>query len=175
MRFERRRSWIMVAIGPAGVALWFGAVPLAPLPAPPPGDELPRVEGVALQPVAAQTKRLIDALDSIGQPLLNGAERARLDQALASSDEPAALRELQALLDPHCLLGVVVNPESRVKVARGPAEPALLEQGWRAFLVKVRNEAGITAPLTFGSPNAEAVFDQVEGSNPPVKLTAAEL
>src|SRR5262245_38103820 len=130
----------MVAMGSAGVVLWLGAALLAP--APRPGDELPRVEGVALQPVAAQTRRLIEALDSIGQPLLDPAERARLDAALASSDEAAALREIQSLLDPHCLFGVVVNPESRVKVARGPADAALLEQGWRAFLVKVRNEAG---------------------------------
>jgi hypothetical protein len=164
----------MVAMGSAGAALWIAAALLAP-PSPRPVDELPRVEGVALQPVAAQTRRLVDALDSIGQPLLEKAERARLDAALSSSDEGAALREVQALLDPHCLFGVVINPESRVKVARGPAEAALLEQGWRAFLVKVRNEAGITAPLTFGSPNAEAVFDQVEGADPPVKLTAADV
>ena len=38
--------------------------------------------------------------------------------------------------------GVNINPESRVKVARGPAAAELVEQGWRVFLVKVHNEGG---------------------------------
>jgi hypothetical protein len=157
------------------VALLCLGASLAAAAPPRPGDDLPRVEGVALQPVAAQTRRLLEALDSIGQPLLDAAQRARLDAALTSSDEAAALRDVQALLDPHCLFGVVVNPESRVKVARGPAAPVLLEQGWRAFLVKVKNEAGITAPLSFASPNAASVFRQVDGDDPPVVLTAADV
>ena len=49
-----------------------------------------------------------------------------------------------------------INPESRVKVTRGPAQAELLEQGWRTFLVKVHNEAGVTAELLAVSPNAKA-------------------
>jgi hypothetical protein len=41
-----------------------------------------------------------------------------------------------------------------VKVARGPARPALVEHGWRPFLVKVRNEAGTTAALRATSAQA---------------------
>ncbi len=152
-----------------------GLLPGAFAPPPPQSHELPRVEGVALQPLAAQVRRLLAALDSIGQPLLPAAEREALGRALASSDEAAALRATQGLLDPHCLFGVTINPESRVKVARGPADPVLVEQGWRAFLVKVANEAGITAPLQFSSPNAEPVHRQEDGENPPVKLTAADV
>ena len=40
-----------------------------------------------------------------------------------------------------------INPEMRVKVARGAARPALAQHGWRSFLVKVDNEAGTTAAL----------------------------
>jgi hypothetical protein len=61
---------------------------------------------------------------------------------------------IQRVLDPHCLLVVNINPESRVKVAVGPAKPELLEQGWRVFLVKVHNEAGVTAELRATSPHA---------------------
>ena len=46
------------------------------------------------------------------------------------------------MLDARCLAGVNINPESRVKVARGPAAAELVEQGWRVFLVKVHNEGG---------------------------------
>src|SRR5690606_16144704 len=47
-----------------------------------------------------------------------------------------------------------INPEMRVKVARGPAAAELDEQGWRVFLVKVDNESGTTAALKAESPNA---------------------
>ena len=36
----------------------------------------------------------------------------------------------------------------------GPAKRELVEQGWRNFLVKVRNQAGGTAELRASSPNA---------------------
>lgn len=49
--------------------------------------------------------------------------------------------------DRACLVGVHINPEMRVKVARGPARAELVVGGWRAFLVKVHNEAGTTAAL----------------------------
>ena len=39
-----------------------------------------------------------------------------------------------------------------MKVAPGPARAELVEHGWRTFLVKVRNEAGVTAPLRVVEP-----------------------
>ena len=66
---------------------------------------------------------------------------------------------VQELLDPYCLLDIQINPESRVKVAPGPARPELVEQGWRSFLVKVRNDAGVTAQLQAVSPNAQSLFE----------------
>ena len=41
-----------------------------------------------------------------------------------------------------------------MKLERGPAQPELVEQGWRTFLVKVTNEAGVTARFNIRSPNA---------------------
>jgi hypothetical protein len=47
-----------------------------------------------------------------------------------------------------------INPEARVKVGRGPAKARLIQGGWVSFLVKVHNEAGVTAQLQVASPNA---------------------
>src|SRR4029078_12875204 len=76
---------------------------------------------------------------------------AALNKASAGQDEPTAIREVQAAVDPLCLLAVDINPESRVKVTPGPAKPELVEGGWRTFLIKVPNAAGVTAPLSVDS------------------------
>jgi hypothetical protein len=62
------------------------------------------------------------------------------------------------VLDRRCLFFVEISPESRVKVLRGPAAAVLAEKGWRSFLVRVRNEAGVTAQLRATSPNALPVY-----------------
>lgn len=62
--------------------------------------------------------------------------------------------EIERVLDARCLFHVHINPESRVKVALGPAAPELREGGWRTFLVRVENEAGVTAKLEIESPSA---------------------
>jgi len=113
---------------------------------------------VELQPLAAQIKRLVEALDYLGTPLPPGEKQA-LEAAESNPDTSAAVASIQRVLDPHCLVLVEINPEMRVKVAAGPAKPELLEQGWRTFLVKVRNDAGATSPLRIISPNAQSVHD----------------
>jgi hypothetical protein len=115
---------------------------------------LPMVKGVEAQPLAAQVRRLVEAMDYSGAPFDQNARQA-LDAALARADPELSSEAIQQILDPHCLFAVHINPESRVKVARGPAAAELVEQGWRQFLVKVENEAGVTAPLRAKSPNAQ--------------------
>jgi len=96
---------------------------------------------------------LENALSYLGQPL-GPADHERINRAIAGADEAAGAAEIEAVLDQHALLVVEVNPESRVKVTAGPARPELVEAGTRLFLVKVVNEAGVTAPLTVQSPNS---------------------
>ena len=129
-------------------------------------DELPLVRGVELQPLAAQVERVAQALEVAGAPL-SDEQRKELQSALAGGDEAAAVERVQKILDPLCLAGVTINPESRVKVQEGPAAKELMEQGWRVFLVKVRNEAGVTARLRCQSPNAAALQDRSDGSPEP--------
>ena len=121
------------------------------------GDDLTRVTGVEAQPLLAQARRVRETLDLLGQPLTE-AEAAFLNRANASADPAEAGKLVQDALDPLCLACVTINPESRVKATAGPAAPKLAQNGWRVFLVKVRNEAGVTAPLSVDSPNAAPVY-----------------
>ena len=57
-----------------------------------------------------------------------------------------------------------INPESRVRVEAGRAKPELVEGGTRLFLVKVINEAHVTAPLAVQSANTGPVYRRSSGS-----------
>jgi len=129
------------------------------------GQGVTLIRGVELQPLAAQVKRVMEALDYLGAPLLESEKRA-LEAAFSKSDETAATEEIQKILDPHCLVSVHINPEMRVKVAAGTAPAVLAEQGWRTFLVKIHNEAGATASLRVLSPNAQSVHNSPNSRTP---------
>ena len=81
-----------------------------------------------------------------------------LKAAEESGDGAAILAAIDRTLASRCLAEVRINPESRVSIARGQAAARLVEQGWRAFLVKVRNEAGVTSRLVLESPQARPVY-----------------
>ena len=115
--------------------------------------ETPPVVAVEGQPLAANVRRVVQALDLLGQSLPE-EEQARL--AAAAEDRDAA--KLQMLLDPHVLLVVAINPESRVKVLRGPGKAELQQAGYLPVLVKVINEATITKRLKITSPQAGPVY-----------------
>lgn len=127
-------------------------------------QEFPSVDDVEWQPLAAQLRRLIEALDYQGSPL--PADDRKAIEALLNSGGDDAAEKAQKILDPHTLIGIQINPESRVKVSAGPAKPILVEQGWRAFLVKVHNESGVTAELRATSPHAQSLFSGGAYSNP---------
>src|SRR6185369_11630905 len=49
-------------------------------------------------------------------------------------------------------------------------------QGWRIFLVKVHNEAGVTANLRATSPNAAVLYRRSSGSaDPPVSIKPVDV
>jgi hypothetical protein len=123
--------------------------------------DLPRITKVDRQPLAAQAKRIADALDFIGAPL-SDAEKDALKAAVDDKDEAKGVAAIQDVLDKHCLAGVKLlgtptpkdGPAYHLKVQAGPAKPELAEQGWRVFLVKVDTSGAKDLELRADSPNS---------------------
>jgi hypothetical protein len=104
-------------------------------------SQLPLVEDVEPVPLLEQCRQLRSVLPP---------EVARKLSALADAKEKLPNDvgvAIQKLLDPHCLIGVTINPESRVKVARGPREAELVKGQETLVLLKVQNDAGVTEGL----------------------------
>src|SRR5579859_1142878 len=102
------------------------------------------VEG---QPLAANADRLSQAFDFMGAPL-----SAETKAALRDAGNDA--KRIQQVLDPQALLLVDINPESRVKLARGPG-PAILQQGGYApVLIKVVNDSPVKGTPHLSSPQS---------------------
>jgi hypothetical protein len=108
---------------------------------------------VEFQPLASQAKRIVETLDHLGAPLKDADKRTIL-KATEDMADVAGAAIIQNVFDRYSLIEININPESRVKVAAGKAKAELVEHGWRTFLVKIVNEAGVTAPLNVQSPNA---------------------
>ncbi|WP_372897506.1 CehA/McbA family metallohydrolase [Stieleria sp.] len=115
-------------------------------------DSVPTVP-VDGQPLGANITRLIEALEYLGQPLDD--EIARSLRAAAKQRDAAALQEI---LDDHVLFVVSLNPEVRVKVARGPATAKLQQAGYTCHIVKVLNNSTVTRSLRIMSPQAGPVY-----------------
>lgn len=111
--------------------------------------EVVAVEG---QPLAANVSRLLEAFESLGVP--PAIDRPAVQNAIKLRDS----RKLQQLLDSQVQVQVSINPESRVKAARGPANVALQQGGYVPVLIKIINEAGVTKALQVSSPQAGPIF-----------------
>lgn len=116
-------------------------------------DSVPVVPGVEGQPLAANVKRLIAALEYLGTPL--GEEVSRtLKEAAEARDAEA----LQRILDKQVVFVVDLNPEVRVKVARGPGKVVLQQGGFTPWLVKVVNGSTVAGRIQMVSPQAGPVY-----------------
>ena len=126
-------------------------------------NELSPVAPVDRQPLVSATQRLTEAMKFAGAPFSDDVLQA-LKAAHALDDDKAAVKATQQVLDPLCLVEININAESRVKVKEGPVAKQLMQQGWRAFLVKIHNEAGINPELKVESPNAAPVYQKGKGA-----------
>src|SRR6266850_294467 len=108
------------------------------------------VEG---QPLSANVTRVLQALQLLGTPL-PGEVTKDLETAVQARDAD----RLQELLDSHILLVVTINPESRVKVQRGPAKAQLQQAGFTPVLVKVINHSTMTRELRIVSSQSGQVY-----------------
>lgn len=134
----------------------------------------PKVVKVEQQPLVAATERLIQALEFVGSPL-PPETKSKLEAAFKLPGAADCTETIEAILDPLCLTAVSINPESRVSVIEGPVKKELVQQGWRTFLVKVHNEAGVTARLVPESPNLLPVYMRGKLNNREKPMTDEKL
>ena len=120
---------------------------------------------VPSQPLLAQVHRLSEALDVVGSPL-SQSSLLQLSKAKQLDSPKLVAKTVQGIFDPMCLAVVDVQASGPPVISLGSAKPALLEQGWRTFLVKVINRHGRTGRLFVESPNARplpyAPLEEVE-------------
>jgi hypothetical protein len=114
---------------------------------------LPVVEEVEWTPFRDHCRQLLKTFGETKAPLPTETVRAVRTLLDKKADDPqAAARAVQQLLDPHCLLAVDINPESRVKALRGPAVPTLPQNEETLILIKVHNDGGVTHQLRLSGP-----------------------
>ena len=97
--------------------------------------DVPVIGDVEGQPLAANVSRVLKALDFLGAPLPEDAAKA-----LAKAVEDKDAKKIQELLDKHVLFAVTINPEARLKVAKGPGSATIQQAGWTPVLVKAMND-----------------------------------
>lgn len=115
-------------------------------------DDVPVVV-VEGQPLGSNVARVLTALAELGRPL-----DERLTRQVTTAAKARDAKQIQALLDPHVLFVVAINPESKVKVRRGPAPAQLQQAGYTPVLVKVINETRASSRLLINSPQAGPVY-----------------
>jgi EF hand len=120
-------------------------------------DPLPVVGDVEGQPLGQNADRIAKALDFLGAPLPSDVSKD-LNDAITARDA----KKIQELLDARALLQVTINPEARVKVARGPANASIQQSGWTPTLVKVVNDSTVKKPLSVSSPQAGFIANNKE-------------
>src|SRR5438093_1490843 len=133
--------------------------------APAGAQTLDVVEDADWPALRAHGRGLLKDLEAIGAPLPASTVEA-LQPLLKQQkpDDPArACRSVQKLLDGHCLLGVEVNPESRVKAARGPRKAELALDKAAFVLIKVHNDGGVTHALSVESPQRRRSDKEKDG------------
>lgn len=138
---------------------------------------VPIISNVEPQPFVAQALRIDEAMAFIGNPFpSNVSSHLKMLQKETYNDE--TVKNIQEILDPYCLAFVHINPESRVKVHQGLAVPLLMQGGWTSYLVKVHNEAHISAELVPESPNAKPILHKSSGKHkmkPENAISAGEI
>ncbi|HVC93436.1 MAG TPA: CehA/McbA family metallohydrolase [Pirellulales bacterium] len=132
----------------AGVGLAWGAHTVRAARA----DDLPTV-AVEGQPLAANIIRLSQALEMLGRPF-----DAKTTESLRMATTECDAERIQRIVDSHVVCLVTINPESRVKVERGPGAAVIQQAGFTPLVVKVVNQGSVTARLSITSPQAGAPY-----------------
>lgn len=98
---------------------------------------------------------LLKNLETLKYPLPPEDARTIRDHlAKVPANKARTTQAILDLLDTRCLVLVHINPESRVKAARGSWKADLRREHATHVLVRVHNEAGVTHPLAVVSDQA---------------------
>ncbi len=116
-----------------------------------PDPPLPLVTTANAKELRAHAQMLLRALAAYPRSFPADAFKD-LRRLLRPEADDGFPERLQKLLDPQALVCVTINPESRVKAMRGPADARLTLDRSRFVLIKVINEAGVTHALHVASP-----------------------
>ena len=144
------------------------AVLAASAPAQERAPDAGHTPAIALQPLAQQVRAIVSTLAYLGQPL--PADDVRLiDEAIAAGGRGHGRRAgSKHVLDPHVLVIVEINPESRVKVEPGPGPAPSWSRAARACSwSRCVNQAGVTAPLDRDQPEQRAPCPSPAGDRQP--------
>src|SRR5262245_8646555 len=97
---------------------------------------LPLVDEVPFPALRADCQALVKALDERKAPLPPDVAKELKILLTDGAKQPDAAEKIQKLLDARCLCAVSINPESRVKAARGPASAELTRARPAIVLIK---------------------------------------
>jgi hypothetical protein len=141
-----------------------GSLIILLFPLPTAALELPLADDASWAELRDDVEHLRQALRNLKTPLPPETERS-LNTLLQEdpTDPTATAAHVQKALDAHCLIGVTINPESRVKATAGPASAKLPLSGEVVMLVKVHNQAGVTNALKVTGPQLLAPGQSGEG------------
>jgi len=96
--------------------------------------------GVEAQPYFASLRRALDAWGSFGESL-PAPDAAQLAAYARTGDGPS-VAAAEGLLRRHVVAQATVDPDGSAHLEVGAAPAEFVEQGWRAFLVRVANPGG---------------------------------
>jgi hypothetical protein len=148
LRVRRRQLLLSGAALAAAPAAWaHGAAVHLPPPLVGEGDAQAQLE---------HARRVFAALARLGEPLAPAALEAIQKLADAGQLANAANAALR-LLQTRVLAVLAVTPEARVSAQRALPRAALVQTGWRLFLLRIDNPAAVPGRLNVSSPNAVAV------------------
>lgn len=132
----------------------------------------------------AKSTRATTALIANARAVASGLKLQAAQQNSIANLKPDDAREvIEHALEPHTLFRVHINPEMRVKVSPGGANPELVAGEWTLFLARIENESGTTTPLQISvlspanvaPPISWLEADMVVQTNLPVTLSGAPL
>ncbi|MEM1070443.1 MAG: CehA/McbA family metallohydrolase [Planctomycetota bacterium] len=115
-------------------------------------QQVPVVD-VAVQPLKSNIRRVLQSLDSLGQPLDQDARR-RITWAMATNSDS----RIQQSIDEQVMAVVTISPEERVSVRRGNAAAIVQQAGYRPQLIKVINHSTSTSRLRVTSPQSGPLY-----------------